>query len=235
MTAKDALLALGSELERAFDTQWTTLAGDLPRPVPSYRFAVDRNWKFDRAWPDHLLAVELEGGAYGRKVVCHNCGATVRAITSRGAGAEVRAAGWHGHQSRFMADREKYNVAALQGWLLLRFVNEDVVSEPFAMIETIRQALENRAWRIRIGEALTAHQTRMLEMIAAGLTTPEIAQRLNVTVPSARAQAVTLLSRLHAPNRPSAVARGFAWGLLDASRIPWEWSEVTLGRKEGSE
>lgn len=231
MTLKDELKLLGSDLERAFDTQWTTLAGDLPRPVANYRFAPDREWKFDRAWPEYLVAAELEGGVYGRRIVCHNCGTIVRTITSRGAGAEVRAAGWHGHQSRFIADREKYNVAALNGWLLLRFVHEDVVANPFTMVEAIRQALQSRSWRLRVGEPLTAHQTRMLEMMAAGLTTPEMAIRMNVTVPSARAQAVNLLSRLHAPNRPAAVARGFAWGILDPPRIPWEWVEVTMTRE----
>ena len=63
-------------------------------PVRELRFAPPRRWRFDFAWPERLLAVEVDGGSWisGR----HN----------RGAG--------------FEADAEKYNEAALIGWRVLR-------------------------------------------------------------------------------------------------------------------
>lgn len=69
-------------------------AHKLPNPEREYRFAPDRRWRFDFAWPDKKVALEVEGGIWtnGR----HN----------RGAGME--------------ADMEKYNRATCEGWRLLR-------------------------------------------------------------------------------------------------------------------
>jgi DNA-binding CsgD family transcriptional regulator len=227
-SAQQQLKGLGSDLERAFDTQWLSLARDLPLPVPNFEFHEGRGWKFDRAWPPHQVAVELEGGQHGRKVVCHNCGAIVRSITKGGIGGEVRAAGWHGHEGRFVSDREKYNVAALDGWLLLRFVHDDVVGDPFSMVEVIRQALENRAWKVVRSEPLTYYQMRVLHLMAGGLRSPEIAARLNMTEGSVRRQAMTIMVRLHATNRISAIARAFVLGIIDPAKIPWQWDQVTV-------
>ena len=70
------------------------LAG-LPQPQREFIFHKRRKWRFDLAWPDLLIAVEVEGGIWvgGRHV--------------RGEGYE--------------ADCEKYNEAQLSGWMVLRF------------------------------------------------------------------------------------------------------------------
>ena len=81
-----------SRLESALALQLRALS--LPVPEREYRFHPGRQWRFDFAWPDHRLALEVEGGLY------------------RG-GRHVRPAG-------FEADCEKYNAAALAGWTLLR-------------------------------------------------------------------------------------------------------------------
>jgi very-short-patch-repair endonuclease len=70
-------------------------AAGLPEPIHEYRFAPPRRWRFDFAWPAAMLAVEVEGGSW-----IH--------------GRHVRGRG-------FEADCEKYNVAALGGWRVLRF------------------------------------------------------------------------------------------------------------------
>jgi len=67
----------------------------LPLPEREYRFAPPRRWRFDFAWPDRKLAVEVEGGIW------------VRGRHNRGAG--------------FVRDCEKYNTAVLLGWRVLRF------------------------------------------------------------------------------------------------------------------
>jgi very-short-patch-repair endonuclease len=66
----------------------------LPVPIPEYRFAPPRRWRFDFAWPDRRLALEIEGGVWAR-------------------GRHVRGRGYEG-------DCEKYNAAVLQGWSVLR-------------------------------------------------------------------------------------------------------------------
>ena len=60
-----------------------------------------RKWKADFAWPDIRLLVEIEGGT--------------RSGRSR-----------HTKGEGFQRDCEKYNTAALLGWVVLRFTSEDV-------------------------------------------------------------------------------------------------------------
>ena len=71
---------------------------DLPSPAIEYLFAkeVGRAFRFDFAWPEHdpPIAVETEGGTWNR-------------------GRHVRGRG-------FEKDAEKYNQAALLGWVVLR-------------------------------------------------------------------------------------------------------------------
>lgn len=61
-----------------------------------------RNWRFDFAWPEHMVAVEIEGVSYRGKGTRHQ----------RGAG--------------FEDDCEKYNEAAVLGWYVLRFTKKQV-------------------------------------------------------------------------------------------------------------
>ena len=76
------------------------LITDLPVPVREHKFHPTRRWRFDLAFLESKLAVEVEGGiwTYGR----HN-----RAIS-------------------FIKDMEKYNEACLLGWNLLRFTTDMV-------------------------------------------------------------------------------------------------------------
>ena len=79
------------------------------------RFAPPRRWRFDFAWPQQRIALEIEGGAWvgGR----HN----------RGAG--------------YVNDLEKYNTATLLGWRLLR-VTPEMVSDGTALL-LIEALLDN--------------------------------------------------------------------------------------------
>ena len=71
-------------------------AHGVDEPELEYQFHPTRKWRFDFAWPAVRLAVEVEGGVYGR--------------------------GRHVRPSGFIKDCEKYNAAALAGWVVLRFV-----------------------------------------------------------------------------------------------------------------
>lgn len=74
----------------------------LPPMVPEYRFHTARAWRLDGAWPDLLVGLEIEGGAF------------VGGRHGRGAGLE--------------ADCEKYAEAACAGWLVLRVTPRQVRS-----------------------------------------------------------------------------------------------------------
>jgi very-short-patch-repair endonuclease len=72
----------------------------LPQPVAEYRFCPGRLWRFDFAWPDVALAVELEGGHWTN--------------------------GRHTRGGGFEADCEKYSTAAAMGWRIIRATGEQV-------------------------------------------------------------------------------------------------------------
>lgn len=74
--------------------EWTA----LPHPVTELRFDPTRRWRFDLAWPELMLAVEVEGGLW--------------------------VGGRHTRGKGFEADCEKYNAAVLAGWRILRVTPE---------------------------------------------------------------------------------------------------------------
>lgn len=76
---------------------------ELPAPVKEYQFAKDagRKWRMDYAWPEHKLALEVEGGVWTR-------------------GRHTRGAG-------FVKDMEKYNTATSMGWRILRVTPSDLL------------------------------------------------------------------------------------------------------------
>lgn len=93
----------------------TLLALGLPEPVCEFRFAPTRRWRFDLAYPERMLAVEIEGGTwkYGR----------------------------HNRPKGFEADIRKYNEAALLGWRVLRVTTGMVESgEAIALLQRALRA-----------------------------------------------------------------------------------------------
>lgn len=69
-------------------------AAKLPLPERELRFHPPRKWRMDFAWPDHMLAVEVDGGTWN--------------------------GGRHTRGKGFEADCEKMNTAVLDGWRVLR-------------------------------------------------------------------------------------------------------------------
>ena len=76
----------------------------LPKPIPELQFAkaLKRRFRFDFAWPDHLVAAEVDGGRY---------------IVRRNKQGAMVPVGQHMTE----ADYEKLNLAVLLGWRVLRF------------------------------------------------------------------------------------------------------------------
>lgn len=86
-------------------------AAKIPTPTFEHRFAPPRRWRFDLAWPDRMLAVEVEGGIWTR-------------------GRHVRGAG-------MLADACKYNEAVLRGWRVLRVMGAHIsAGQALAWIES---------------------------------------------------------------------------------------------------
>lgn len=77
----------------------------LPIPVFGYRFDPRRRWRFDMAYIDKRIAIEVDGGINGIGAPCPQCGR--------------RASGGHNSAAGFTADREKRNAAQIAGWIVL--------------------------------------------------------------------------------------------------------------------
>lgn len=105
--------ARGSVLERQFAMVWRGVGG--PVPVPEFRFCATRRWRFDFAWPEAMLAVEVEGGHWAQ--------------------------GRHTRGSGFEGDAEKYLEATLGGWTVLRLVSKQLT---VPVLERIRAELVRR-------------------------------------------------------------------------------------------
>lgn len=108
-------------------TSLITAAG-LPESVPEYRFHPTRRWRFDLAWPDEMLALEIEGGVWT-------------------AGRHVRSQG-------YLGDMEKYNAAMLLGWRVLRVSTRMVADgRALALLLEAFSGKKSSAWRQYVSNA----------------------------------------------------------------------------------
>lgn len=86
----------------------------LPKPKTEFRFHPSRRWRFDFAFSQIMLAVEREGGTWGRS----------RHTTGKG----------------YAADCAKYNEAQILGWRVLRFT-VDMIRDGRAL-DQLQRAVE---------------------------------------------------------------------------------------------
>jgi len=87
----------------------------LPEGVSQQRIVPGRRWKFDRVYPDHKLAIEVQGGTFSPTQQGHNRG------------------------SKIENDCRKTCAAVVLGWRVLP-VTRTMISEGLA-VELIAQAL----------------------------------------------------------------------------------------------
>ncbi len=153
-----------SDLERKFLAIWQYNAEDWPAPIHNRRVVRDedtkgrtrfvtatgrvRLWKFDFAWPDFRLAVEMEGGVHSYPVRCNHCGSLVQSkagITSTGKMRKpqqvMAAGGGHTRGKAYVDNCHKYNTAALLGFTVLRYTVNDVRERPLEMVAEIKEFL----------------------------------------------------------------------------------------------
>ena len=86
-----------------------------------HRFHPVRMWRFDFAILESKLAIEIDGGGFGRSVICHRCKAPVIKYLANGGSYTVREGGGHNTGKAMERDNEKLNTAVAMGWKVLRF------------------------------------------------------------------------------------------------------------------
>lgn len=86
----------------------------IPKPVEEFKFCNTRKFRFDFCWPEHKLALECEGGIFTKQA--------------------------HGSITGQLRDIEKYNLAACEGYRVLRVVPNNLMKkETFDMIKKCLQ------------------------------------------------------------------------------------------------
>lgn len=85
----------------------------LPAPVPEFKFHPTRDWRFDFAWPEKKVALEVHGG--------------------------VRTGGRHVQPEGFHKDMEKMTAGAVRGWRILYCTPRALVSLTTA--QNVKEAL----------------------------------------------------------------------------------------------
>jgi very-short-patch-repair endonuclease len=108
-----------SSLERHFLFAWKAFGAvkGYPEPVEQHKFHATRKWRFDFAWPEDKVAVELEGGTWSGRKMAHNTGTGIQ------------------------RDIEKHNAAALMGWTVLRYTAKDMHCRPGEVVCEVTSTL----------------------------------------------------------------------------------------------
>ncbi len=99
-----------SHLEEQFIEQ--VRAAGLPEPISQHAFHPQRKWRFDFAWPEPRIAVEIQGGSW---------------------------VGGHSRGRAISREYEKHNAATNWGWRVLLF--DTVMVEEGIAIDMLKGSL----------------------------------------------------------------------------------------------
>ena len=117
------LPAQKSPLAVKFELLWDVIGG--PAFVTELPVVEDRRWRFDYAWPDERVALELQGGIY---------------LAGRGG---------HVSPKGVQTDCEKFNRAVCAGWRPCKLTNKQIIPENLLRIKNLVLAMRNApdGWR----------------------------------------------------------------------------------------
>jgi very-short-patch-repair endonuclease len=99
---------------RPYPVFYRLLCQEFGCPVEEFKFHPTRKWRFDYAYPEHRVAIEVEGLVRGGK--------------SR-----------HTTISGYIGDCDKYNQAILHGWKVIRLVQTEILKT--STIELLREII----------------------------------------------------------------------------------------------
>lgn len=103
-----------------FFTAWALVQKNNPRwppPEPEYKMLIgEKKWRFDWAWPNFAVAVEVDGGQW-----------------APGGGRHARD-----------SDRDKHNAATAKDWLVFHFSPDQLEAAPAQCVELVIEALKWR-------------------------------------------------------------------------------------------
>lgn len=106
------------DLADTFAVLWERFGPPGYPMVREFRFHPTRRWRFDAAWPERKVFVELNGGIW--------------------------TGGRHTRGDGYRRDMEKLNAATMLGWVGLQFWTNDLELSPIQVIETVANLLEQK-------------------------------------------------------------------------------------------
>lgn len=101
-----------ADQERIFLTRWIQLAQGCPEPVAQYKAIPARKFRWDYAWVDHKILLEVQGGTWS-------------------GGAHARGAG-------IRRDADKNNLAVAAGWRCFYATADLLRDDPSLLISQIK-------------------------------------------------------------------------------------------------
>lgn len=105
-----------SALEQQFLLLWRGFYPDVPLPVREHRFHPPRLFRFDFAFVDKKIAIEIEGGLY-------------------------MARSGHTNIKGYVSNCDKNNLWTLDGWKVFRFTEKHLRECPKESLELVYRAL----------------------------------------------------------------------------------------------
>lgn len=115
-----------SEKDRWIDHFTLQLQSAGLRAHREFRFHPDRMWRLDFAFPEDKIGVEIDGGGFGRVVICDKCHTSVFRTLKDGRKVAVREGGRHNTGAGMEADAEKGNAAIALGWRIVHFTAKHI-------------------------------------------------------------------------------------------------------------
>lgn len=118
------------DAKECFRTAWN-LFGKVPFPfVAEYRFHAVRKWRFDWAWVECKLAVEIDGVTSGK---------------TKDENGDYISVGRHQTIDGLTKQYEKTNSGAECGWIILHFTPKMVAANPAGVVEQVKRIAEMRS------------------------------------------------------------------------------------------
>jgi hypothetical protein len=117
----------------------------LPPAAPEHRFHPTRQWRFDRAYPEIRLAIEVEGGL-------------------RTVGEDGQRGGRHNRPDGYIEDRRKYTAAAVLGWRVVYVTIESLQDN--SAVDAIVEILKQEKMRVEgVPEEINAFSALLHSML----------------------------------------------------------------------
>ncbi len=113
-------------------------------PEREIQFHQERKWRFDFGFTNKKIGIEIDGGGFGRVVVCDQCHRPVMRKRKDGVPYAIREGSGHNTGKALEEDHEKMNAALMLGWRVFRFTPKHIKDNSAINLVTAMLTKERR-------------------------------------------------------------------------------------------